>query len=112
MPPWWLPTARPGHPISRARPNGRSCPADDHQLVALGVGNPPATLRLVEEPATRCEARGDARLREVRRHRELDVDAVALPAPLRLRGVELCEHQHRVQPPWVVDVTGLGSPVE
>jgi hypothetical protein len=43
--------------------------------------------------------------------RELEVDAVTLPAPLRLRSVELLEHQHRVQPPRIVDVGDPGSPV-
>ena len=94
-----------------AQPNASSCAADDHQFVAFGVGDPPAILRLVEEPATGCEGRRDARLREVRRHSELEVDAVALPAPLRLRSVELLEHQHRVQPPRIVDVADPGSPV-
>ena len=86
-------------------------PLDDHQLVALGVGDPPATLRLVEEPATGRDDRGQARLREVRRHGELDVDAVALPATLRLRQVDLLEHQLRVQPSRIVDVAVPGSPV-
>jgi hypothetical protein len=40
--------------------------------------------RLVKEPTAGCGARGEARLREVRRHGELEVDAVALPTPLRL----------------------------
>src|SRR5262245_65041751 len=63
-----------------AAPNASSCPTDDHHFVAFGVGDPPAILRLVKEPATGCDGRGQARPREVRRHSELDVDAVALPA--------------------------------
>src|SRR5215475_11695569 len=94
-----------------AEPNASSCPTDDHHFVAFGVGDPPAILRLVKEPATGCDGRGEARPREVRRHSELEVDAVALPAPLRLRSVELLEHQLRVQPPWIVDVGDPGSPV-
>lgn len=39
------------------------------------------------------------------------MDAVALPAPLRLQSIELLEHQHRVQPPRIVDVDDPGSPV-
>ena len=38
--------------------------------------DPPAVLRLVKEPATGGDGRGEARLREVRRHRDLDVDAL------------------------------------
>ena len=91
--------------------NASSCPTDDHHFVAFGVGEPPAILRLVKEPATGCDGRGEARLREVRRHRELEVDAVALPAPLRLQSIELLEHQHRVQPPRIVDVDDPGSRV-
>src|SRR5262249_15460598 len=68
----------------------------DHQFVAFGVGDPPAILRLVKQPATGCDGRGEAHLREVRRHSELEVDAVALPAPLRLGSVEFLEHQHGV----------------
>src|SRR5829696_2498415 len=81
---------RPQRPAGRetgkrgVQPNASSCPTDDHHFVAFGVGDPPAILRLVKEPATGCDGRGEARLRVVRRHRELDVDAVALPAPLRL----------------------------
>ena len=92
-----------------AQPNASSSPTDDHHFVAFGVGDPPAILRLVKEPATGCDGRGEARLREVRRHRELEVDAVALPAPLRLQSIELLEHQHRVQPPRIVDVDDPGS---
>src|SRR5690606_8126555 len=55
---------------------------DDHQLVAFGIGDPPATLGFVEHPATGGDGRGEAPLRDVRRHGELDVDAVALPSPL------------------------------
>ena len=66
-----------------------SCPSDDHHLVAFGVGDPPAILRLVKEPATGGDGGSQARLREVRGHSELEVDAVALPAPLRLRSIEL-----------------------
>ncbi len=39
------------------------------------------------------------------------MDAVALPAPLRLRRIELLEPQHRVQPPRIVDVPDPWSPV-
>src|SRR5215475_13131326 len=94
-----------------AQPNASSCPTDDYHFVAFGVGDPPAILRLVKEPATRCDGRGEARLREVRWHSELEVDAVALPAPLGLRSVELLEPQPRVQPPGIVDVVDPGSPV-
>ena len=48
-----------------AQPNASSCPTDDHHFVAFGIGDPPAILRLVKEPATGCDSRGDARLREV-----------------------------------------------
>jgi hypothetical protein len=68
---------------------------DDRQFVAFGVGDPPTILRLVEEPATGCDGRGEARGREIGRHGELEVDAVALPASLRLRRIELLEHQYR-----------------
>ena len=74
-------------------------PADDHHFVAFGISDPPAVLRLLKETTTGCNGRGEPRLREVGRHSELEVDAVALPAPLRLRSVELLERQHRVQPP-------------
>ena len=50
-------------------------------------------------------------LGEVRRHRELDVDPVALQPPLGLRGIQLLEHQHRVQPPRIEDVGDAGSMV-
>ena len=88
-----------------------SCLADDDQFVAFGVGDPPAVLRFGEELATGCDRRGEARLCELRRHCELEVDAVALPAALRLQSIELLEHQHRVQPSWIVDVGDRGSPV-
>src|SRR5262245_131640 len=65
--------------------NARSCSTDDHQFVAFGVGDRRTILRLVDELATGGDGRCDARLRDVRRNRELEVDAVALPAPLRLR---------------------------
>src|SRR3954451_11784005 len=107
--PWLTGTGACRHGSGSAREP--SCPSDEHHFVAFGVGDPPAILRLVEEPATGCDGRGEARLREVRRHSELEVDAVALPAPLRLRSVELLEHQHRVQPPRIVDVAGSGSPI-
>ncbi len=94
-----------------ARPRMSSSLADDHQFVAFGVGDPPAIRRLVKEPATGRDGRGEARLRDVGRHRELEVDAVALPPPLGFRSIELLEHQHRVQPPWIVDVGDRGSPV-
>jgi len=106
-----IPRSLTGNRQVWAQPNASSCPTDDHHFVAFGVGDPPAILRLVKEPATGCDGRGEARLREVRRHGELEVDAVALPAPLRLRSVELLEHQHRVQPPRIVDVVDPGSPV-
>jgi len=73
---------------------------------------PPATLRLVKEAAAGCDGGGEARLREVRRHGELEVDAVALPAPLRLRSVELLEHMPRVQSSRIVDVGDPGARVD
>lgn len=39
------------------------------------------------------------------------MDAVALLAPLRIRSIELLEHQLRVQPPRIVDVGDAGSPI-
>ncbi len=72
-----------GRPDSINRSNASSCPTDDHQFVAFGVGDPPAVLRLVKEPATGCDGRGEARLHEVRGHSELEVvNAIALPAIL------------------------------
>src|SRR6188508_1909281 len=94
--------------LTGTRQASSSCPTDDHDFVAFGVGDPPAILRLVKEPAAGGDRRGETRLREVRRHRELEMDAVALPAPLRLRSIELLEHQHRVQPPLIVDVDDPG----
>jgi len=58
-----------------------SCPTDDHHFVAFGVGDPPAILRLVEEPTTRGDGHGEPRRREVRGHRELDVEAMAALGP-------------------------------
>ena len=43
--------------------NASSCPTDDHHFVAFGVGDPPAILRLVKEPATGCDCRAEARPR-------------------------------------------------
>lgn len=83
-----------------ARPNASSYP-----------GDPPAPLRLIQEPAIGRDGGGEARLREVRRHSEFKVDTVALLAPPRVSCVELLEHQQRVQPTQIVDVAGLGSPV-
>src|SRR5262249_47474240 len=88
-----------------------SCSADDHQLIAFGVGDPPAIRRLAEEPAAGCDGCRETRRRQARRHSQLEVGAVALPASLRLRCVDLLEHQYRVQPPRIVDVGGFGSAV-
>src|SRR5215468_10737215 len=107
-PPTWPPRRRSGGSL---RVDLRYLRADDHHFVAFGVGDPPAVLGLVKEPATGCDGRGEACLCEVRRHGELEVDAVALPAPLGLRSVDLLEHQHRIQLSRIVDVEDPGSPV-
>ena len=84
--------------------SARSVLADDNQLVSFGVGDLPTILRFVQQPPTGCDDRGEASLREVGRHSELEMDAIALPAPLRIRSVDLLKHQFRVQPPRIVNI--------
>src|SRR5690554_126723 len=64
-------------PVMRCR-GARSTPADDHHLVALGVGDPPVTVRLVEDPPAGRHDLFDSRECAVGGHGELEVDAVTL----------------------------------
>ena len=64
-----------------------------------GARGPLGSLTLVVNDVSDAQA-----LAQARWNGELDVDAVALPASLRLRCVELLEHEHRVQSPRIVDV--------
>ena len=102
------------HPRTGAPIASTSCgqfTSDDHEFVAFRVGHPPTVLRLVQEPPPGAERGVQARLREVRWHRQLEVDAIALPAPLGLRSIEFLKQQHRVQPPRVIDVADPGSSI-
>ena len=54
---------------------------------------------------------GHARLSEIRRDSELEMNAVSLLAPPGVRLIKLLKHQHRVQPPLIVEVGDPGSTV-
>ena len=96
---------------SRAEPNARSDPPTITSSLPSGSATRQRSSDSSRSRPPAATVVASARLREVRRHREFDVDAVALLAPLRLRRIELLEHQHRVQAPRIVDVGEPGSPV-
>ena len=141
MPYRWLPSAlrAPGEMV----PGHRSMADVDREAVAVDKRESASRLRLVErddvyfvafgvdegttirsvlddDPPPGGHSRVDAGLGVVVRDEEVDMDAVAMLPPVRVRRVHRLEEQDRIEPmrivdvgqerPWVVLVTEYGRP--